>query len=1069
MLSLIRFRHLLVIVCWLGWVGGASAQHDYRFERLWPNLAQPWYFNFPTGIAADPNEGYLYVADSLNNRVHKLDSHGNYIGSMGSLGEGPLQFKTPVGVAVYGDWIYVLESGNNRVQVLDNAGRYVGSWGKPGEQFGEFKQPQGITIDQWGIVYVADTGNHRIQTFDLQGNFLGYWQGFVDYFQFPSGIALSDNDYGSVMYVADSGNNVIQALYFDGFNYYPWYWGGQGSAEGQFFNPTSIAIEPWTGYLFIVDSGNHRVQIFNPDGNYDGTFGKLGAGGDQFNFPVGIAFVPNDGSLLGYSLVIGDTGNHRLQWLSFNDKNFERLQFQALGAAGVAPGYFTEPGGIAISPQGEIYIADTLNHRIQVFDADGKFLRQWGQFGAQPGQFNVPNSLVYYQDRVYVVDLSNHRVQVFTPQGGFIKQWGGQGSAPGQFNNPQGIAISARGLLYVPDRNNHRVQVFDAEGNFRTAWGNLGTGNGQFNEPRGAAVDAAGRVYIADSLNHRIQVFDSNGKYLGHWGTPGKNPGQLQIPAGMAFAPNGDLLVSELLNHRIQIFTPDGRPLQILGSEGSAPGQFELPFDLAFDPQGALLITDTGNHRIQKFRPSSFVPTPVPNDPTTPISTIKHPYKAVILAGGGPSSGNYINHIWDGTQMLANKAVQALRLQGFAKNEIRYLTAGPTALDLDNNGQFDDLLSASTASLQEAITQWAADAQEVLIYLVDHGGPGRFQITATEILTAEQLNAWITQLKTRTPGNLTVIIEACKSGSFIDSLAQSRRYVMTSADTEQAAVISNNGLNSFSYYFWAEILSGADLRGAFRNARQAMSSQLIAGKPQQALLDSDGDRQFTAADLDALGNYCLGNCVRYAANLPTILQLGGNPTLNGQHEATLSLKASSLEPLVSAWALVQRPDDPVLDPEQPINSLDRVVLTCDTQGQCQGVYKRFDVRGDYAVSFYVQDQKGQVSLPMVATIQQTQGPLPALAVYNDKNGSLKLTAVRAFGQFWQATFQDIGNYRFRLVSAQPLAQAPAVHAVYDDSRRTLTMPDTSALNKRWDVGLQHAGDFIFSVTGASAR
>jgi len=108
---------------------------------------------------------------------------------------------------------------------------------------------------------------------------------------------------------------------------------------------------------------------------------------------------------------------------------------------------------------------------------------------------------------VYVADTYNHRIQKFSSSGTFITKWGSQGTGDGQFYSPSGVAVDSSGNLYVADTKNHRIQKFNSNGTFITKWGSKGTGDGQFNNPYGVAIDSSGNVYVADSENNRIQKF----------------------------------------------------------------------------------------------------------------------------------------------------------------------------------------------------------------------------------------------------------------------------------------------------------------------------------------------------------------------------------------------------------------------------------------------------------------------------------------------------------------------------------------------------------------------------------
>jgi len=137
-----------------------------------------------------------------------------------------------------------------------------------------------------------------------------------------------------------------------------------------------------------------------------------------------------------------------------------------------------------------------------------EFLRKWGTRSEEDGQFNCPAGLAIDGDgNVYVAERYNNRIQVFDLQGRFLRKWGTEGEEDGQFSEPVGLAIGGDGNVYVADTSNHRIQVFDIQGRFLRKWGTRGKEGGEFIYPRGLAIDGDGNVYVADCLNHRIQVF----------------------------------------------------------------------------------------------------------------------------------------------------------------------------------------------------------------------------------------------------------------------------------------------------------------------------------------------------------------------------------------------------------------------------------------------------------------------------------------------------------------------------------------------------------------------------------
>ncbi|CAH1153845.1 unnamed protein product [Phaedon cochleariae] len=277
-------------------------------------------------------------------------------------------------------------------------------------------------------------------------------------------------------------------------------------------------------------------------------------------------------------------------------------QLFQIGSRGSEAGCFTWPRGVAVGPDNSIVVADSSNHRVQVFDCNGKFLKEFGQYGNKEGEFDCLAGVAVNRIGQFIIaDRYNHRIQVFDPSGRFLRSFGSQGTADGRFNYPWGITTDALGFIYVCDKENHRVQVFQSDGTFVGKFGSMGNKEGQLEHPHYIAVSNTNRVVVSDSNNHRIQIFDVNGKVLTSFGSEGNEDGQFKFPRGVAVDDQGYICVADSGNNRIQIFHPDGTFLRAFGCWGIGKGEFKGLEGVAMSPNGHVLVCDRENHRIQVF------------------------------------------------------------------------------------------------------------------------------------------------------------------------------------------------------------------------------------------------------------------------------------------------------------------------------------------------------------------------------------------------------------------------------------------------------------------------------------
>jgi sugar lactone lactonase YvrE len=277
------------------------------------------------------------------------------------------------------------------------------------------------------------------------------------------------------------------------------------------------------------------------------------------------------------------------------------------GSPGTGKGQFgSVPMGSAIDSNGNLWVVDWGNGRVEEFNTRGEYLSQFGEPGSNPGQLKKPLGLAIDATGNFWVTCEDGRVEKFGPDGKFIRQAGGEGTADGTFKEPGDIAIDSKGNLWIADSSNNRIQKLSPEGKFLVKFGKPGSGNGEFQHPRGITITPDGSIWIADTWNNRIQKFSSEGSFLASYGEPGTGNGNITLPVGIRSDQAGNLYVSEGAG-RVQVFNSAGEYLTQFGSAGKGPGQFSNASYIALDPAGNVWVDDADSE-VQRWR--AAVPPP---------------------------------------------------------------------------------------------------------------------------------------------------------------------------------------------------------------------------------------------------------------------------------------------------------------------------------------------------------------------------------------------------------------------------------------------------------------------------
>ncbi|MHB1404841.1 MAG: beta-propeller domain-containing protein [Desulfitobacteriaceae bacterium] len=474
----------------------------------------------------------------------------------GTANEGTgLIFNTPVALAKDSAGnVYVADMSNNRIVKIDQNGTVLKKFGSLGSGNGQFNTPFGVAIDNGGNILVADTANYRIQKFDSNWNFIRAW-------------------------------------------------GTKGSNPGQFGLAREIGIDSQNRY-HVVDEFNDRIQVFDENGTYLYTYGGRGTTNGKFRLPQGISIKKSAG---GDRVYICDTFNNRVEVLDVNGNYITQLGDGTRGDSGTQ---FSYPRGVNVETNGDVYIADTYNHKIKKYNSSHVY--QWStDIGVVRLEPVFPNQVLPLGDGVHfiVTDTGNSQLIKYHGYSTYASvelHIGTDRKADKVFSESVGAAVDSAGNVYISDTFNHRIQKFDSNGNLLAKWGGNSGGGGpdaygiyywQFTTPKQVWYDKKfDDIYIADTGNNRIQVFSPDGTWLMNFGYY-----DLLLPMGVCTTSDGNIYAADTGHNRIVKYNALGYYMYSFGSEGMGDGQFRQPSYIAADSLDNIYVVDRVNNRVQKF------------------------------------------------------------------------------------------------------------------------------------------------------------------------------------------------------------------------------------------------------------------------------------------------------------------------------------------------------------------------------------------------------------------------------------------------------------------------------------
>ncbi len=626
-------------------------------ETLVSTLGTAALFANPQGVAVD-GSGNVYVADTDNHKILKITPArvvttlaGSTRGSVDGTGTAAL-FNSPQGITVDGSGnLYVADSGNNRIRKITPAGVVTTL---AGSRYGfadgtgttaRFDSPRAVAVDDSGNLYVADTNNNRIRKITpagvvttLAGDTWGH-VGSVDgtgsdaLFNSPQGITV---DGGGNVYVADTSNHKIRKITPAGVvttlaGRVPGFADGTGTAA-EFYRPLGMSVDDG-GNLYVAD-GNNRIRKITPAGVVTTLAGSTqgsidGTGTDaKFYSPAGITV---DG---GGNVYVADTFNDSIRKITPVGV-VTTLAGGAWGSTygtGPAVWQFELPKGVTADSNGNVYVADTDNHKIRKITPAGVVTTLAGStqgFADGTGtaaKFNNPRGITVDGDgNVYVADTFNDRIRKITPAGvvttlaGSTQGFADATGTAARFYFPNGVTVDGGGNVYVADTSNQKIRKITPAGVVTTLAGSTygfadGTGTAaKFFTPRGITVDGDGNLYVADTFNDKIRKITPAGVVTTLAGsTAGENDGtgtaaKFNYPSGVSVDGSGNVYVADMNNHRIRKITSAGVVTTLAGSGyGSVDGtgtaaKFYSPLGVSVDGRGNLYVADTNNHKIRKI------------------------------------------------------------------------------------------------------------------------------------------------------------------------------------------------------------------------------------------------------------------------------------------------------------------------------------------------------------------------------------------------------------------------------------------------------------------------------------